>query len=374
MFGKPKLLIYLDKATLTVRHADGEFKLEFPKEAINLNDVVDEAKVHSLIGNFITSNKIPHGDVILVLSEGLVFQKPVTATKSESLEDRVSTFVSEIPFEPAKISYLTYPSGKRVIALGVNKNLYMAVIKGLEQKDFKVKHVIPEVAFNKGDNLIEALKNKKFVKTIDFLVVGKNPVEKTLEVEGTAKSSKKNLVLGLVFVLLMGTAGAIVYFFLVPQLSAPDTTPPENPPPEEVILDTDQPVESETSDSTDSTEEGSEDAPAEESQPQVSREQIQVSVFNGTSVAGLAGRTSGLVQELGYENIETGNSSTAIEGEVSVLYSSNVPAEFIEELEQVLLERFEVVTSTESFEGGADEETEEELYQISIVLGADELD
>lgn len=77
----------------------------------------------------------------------------------------------------------------------------------------------------------------------------------------------------------------------------------------------------------------------------VTMDQIEVEVFNGTSVVGLASLTQADIERMGYTQVNAGNAPSQVTA-TSIKYSKDIPTELITQLETYLKEKFGEVAST----------------------------
>ena len=95
--------------------------------------------------------------------------------------------------------------------------------------------------------------------------------------------------------------------------------------------------------------------------PNVDKSTISVKVLNGTGVAGEAGYLQGILKNLGYSKIETGNSDTSDATSTTIVYSSNISQSLVDELTSKLKTEYNSVSSRLSSVKGA--------FDIEITTG-----
>ncbi len=76
---------------------------------------------------------------------------------------------------------------------------------------------------------------------------------------------------------------------------------------------------------------------------EVDYSQYTVKILNGSGVAGAAAGIEGLIEDLDFENIETGNASVSGQKETTVQLKKNIPQAVFEKLKE-LLAKYNVVT------------------------------
>lgn len=119
----------------------GLLEINFPPEAINHLEVINEERLSNVIKEFIEANKILPCDIILLLSIFVTFEKDFT-DKNVSLEDaEVKEFLDYVPFEDVLGKIINIGQKQKLVA--VNKKLIEDIKEAFNNQKFDTVSVVP---------------------------------------------------------------------------------------------------------------------------------------------------------------------------------------------------------------------------------------
>ncbi len=131
----------------------GVLEFLYVPELVKDMDIADKELFENIVKLFIENNKIPIGNLIIVLGDSACFIKDFTGEDAEKLKAKAEEFVDHTPFENVSSKTFSIGSGIRVFA--TNKELYEAIEEAFEKSKFTVEAVIP--GFLIGDMVGPAL-------------------------------------------------------------------------------------------------------------------------------------------------------------------------------------------------------------------------
>lgn len=251
MTGKTSVIYILKDKFQFYSSLDGKiYEFRFVPEIIRDLDVVNGGLLENLIKVFISNNKIPPSNVVIVLAENAYFskdfviptqQKPAPNQRTitrELLQKNAEEFVEHVPFDNVVSKMIPIKDGLKVCA--TNKDFYEAIAITLEHMGFIVESVVPGVVLGNGLSLrpvldppMAALILQKINGVKEYNLLGqqvfqpqvKQETEEVDEVElerlQSKKPNKKRLygMVGLLFSLI------IVLVIMFVQTESPATTP-----------------------------------------------------------------------------------------------------------------------------------------------------
>lgn len=86
----------------------------------------------------------------------------------------------------------------------------------------------------------------------------------------------------------------------------------------------------------------------------VAKEDVSIEVLNGTGIAGEAGFLQTKLKNLGYSQIETGNATSQDNEATSVVFSSDLPQDVVDEITKLLEDTYKTVKSRTSSSASVD--------------------
>lgn len=162
--------------------------LDIPLTVVKDIDVVDRPAFDALIQSWLTQNKVPTADVVVVLSEAMYFARDVTQEGKDEAEKEAVAFTDSVPFEKVVTKRYPLERGYRIVC--VNDALLDTVIAALRAHDLSVVAVVPSFLLgpHSGKHVLDTEMGKYIVGHADNLrtqsVVG--PVE-----HGTSTTGKE---------------------------------------------------------------------------------------------------------------------------------------------------------------------------------------
>ena len=326
LFRKP-LILYVGSDFLEVfeTNSNNQQKLTFSPASIQHSEIVDKNKFIEELGKFIEGLHLRGGKGIIVLSQELVYASDIDIT-GKNEKDESEKFLTSLPLLKSNIAAITLRNKNKLRIIAANRKLYEGVIDTLKINNIEVFSVVPVSVFpNRTSDQEFTVKDakkitgqKKILQRYNFLQSkdnsqdDKNSVQIDPIIEGEEKKSmrKQYIFLALSLLLLAGAAG----FFLLwsetianPWFKKPQSLHPK-PTTAVVPSITSQP------------------SPTEESLTDKSA--IKIQILNGSGVEGQAGKLSNLLQEIGYNNIITGNTDD-LEQRTTIIYNKLLPKDFL---------------------------------------------
>lgn len=325
LFDKPPTVIFIKKNSLTFYLDQKELHLEFPVAVVKDADIANPSQYEKLVEEFLTANNIKKQKAILVLSEEIVFQKIIPFTDQKMLDEESTRFSEMIPVERENLREKTLQVDSNIHLFALNKWLIEKLIEILKKQGWEITAAVPLTLFTEekalnADIIKKLIVNKQLIKRADCLTDVSSPLSYR------TPSNKKNITILLILILvIIFAAGALFFrnYFISKNKLKQDTTKasPVN-------------VATESAESKVATETAT-----------LSKDQLNVTVLNGTSIAGEAAKVKDLLIELGLSQIETGNAEGAAAKETVAVFSSKVATELRQEIISVLEENFASVSA-----------------------------
>lgn len=175
---RSKGIIYVERSRLSYYPQEGKeiFHLPFKLDFFTDLEVTNKEEFIKKIKEFIDKSKFVIADVLIILSESVLFEKKLSIKPQDSLDRDKQIFLDNLPFD--NITMRPYISEKAIRLVGVNKDLYQVIKEGFIEKGFIVRGIIPDLVLEplakKTDfNLILAkliLKKFSYLKQLKFLI------------------------------------------------------------------------------------------------------------------------------------------------------------------------------------------------------------
>lgn len=362
MFDKPQALLFLKSRGFQIYSGKdfSETDFDFSEQAVSNLEVLDIERLKSELKSFLESYNLKPFNLIVVLSEEVLFKKTLTSNETQR-QGEVESFLNEIPLDPEKIAQKIIKKEAETIVIATNRNFFSAIKDFLETNGWKIEAVVPVAAFgdfsqktNLGSEEVreildngEKIKNSNFLseetrseeekKPMTFESSGNTPVESSLP-QKPAGSKKQTLLLSLGVVLIIVAVLIAVFGFI--------KTPWQNfvakKEPEETPLAQESEIIAETASPSATTE----STPSAKVEPE--REKIKIQILNGTGVTGQAAKVKSRLEKLGYKNIQAANAQTSDFVDAEVSFGSKVEANVKNEISADLKKFFVKVVTKES--------------------------
>ena len=189
-------VLYLQKDRLELYSSvlNKVFEFLFVPEIVQDFDVKNSDLFESLINVFITNNKIPPSEIIVVLSDNACFIKdfvqpasaqniarsgqadqpastPLQALSNDDLQKDIDLFIQHVPYD--KVAYVTFPLPNGLKVCATNEGFYQLIISVLKKHGFNVDYVIPGLSY--GNNLTG--KSVLDLAMVNFIIQSSNSVK-----------------------------------------------------------------------------------------------------------------------------------------------------------------------------------------------------
>lgn len=300
--------LYRDRIALCSLSSAQPLELRFSDASIKDLEIVNQSELKNQVKAFVTSHQLHPGDLVLVLSPGVVFEKDLTKVSQAEQATRYQAFLDSVPLSSISHKVFRIQNTEKLIA--INRNLYDGLKKAFEAVGFSVSAVIP--GFMLGDigakDSTTAESCRLIFKKIDFIQANSFLSESDGNFhQKERKFLQKNRLFVIIFAALavcFAIFSAIFTLRPAPR-SKPTTTHYPQPTP---LLPT----------------------PAE-----ASPSALTVQILNSSGTAGLAAKTQSQLTPLGYTNITLGN-ATASSTQSFVLFSPRVSPKLRQSLLQLL--------------------------------------
>lgn len=164
-------IIYLDrnKFECMVTHQTNSVLYNFSPQTVKDFEVLNKDLLYSEMHLFITNTHLSPHQVIIILSNNVVFEKDLSTIDPQKIPDEILLFLEKVPFE--NTLHKVIKINKKAIVVATNK-IYIDLLKETFEKDqCKILFVIPEsvcgdLVSQKGLNPTVA---KKIIDSIDSL-------------------------------------------------------------------------------------------------------------------------------------------------------------------------------------------------------------
>ncbi len=153
-------------------------EFHFVPEIVRDLDVINKDLLENLLGLFISNNKVPPSNLIVVVADNACFIKDFFSTQqpqsqadkppqlptpqdlSEELHEQIEQFVDHVPFDSVESEKFPLVNGIKVLA--TNRELYEAIKEVFEKQKFTIEIILPGLPF--GNNASTS-------STMDFALV-----------------------------------------------------------------------------------------------------------------------------------------------------------------------------------------------------------
>lgn len=335
--GKLPAAIYIQKNALDF-YINGNVKhLDFPADIVSNSDIISPNQYEKLLVDFIAPEIVRKQKVILVLSEDIIFQKSIPLIEVKILDENMADFVNMIPIESQQLVKRGVKVDDNVQLFAVNKQLFEKIIEVLEKASFEVLALVPLSLYSTDGDFSEDLikkiyQNKQFLKNTNFLSQS--------FLDGNSTQDKKTfIIIGflLTIITILGSLLVVMYF----KLPLPYSNLQKN-------------IKISENTSATTNAESISPQPATESAA-LSKEQLEITILNGTGIAGQATKVKDLLIELGFLKVSTDNATGAKAEDTVIVFSPRVVDSLRQEIMDNLKEIFiSISAQTNSATSSAD--------------------
>lgn len=349
--------LLLKSNSITMYSTDvGEGKTTtFSEGALKHLEIKDEQKFRKEVEDFLDDLK-PQ-EALLLLAEEVTFQKNIPI--SDNYQQEKDEFFDKIPFVKKNVVKKELKTDKEIYFFSTNQELYKTIVEICTHKGWTIDKVIPLAIFPSvkdksslsSEEVEQILQSDEVLEKANLIegeeyVVEENSSEKsddlTDEASDSPKTSKFNtvhLLLGIIIFLLISIMAFGAYQFR-------EGFKPKAPSDAQKIIE--EAVKASPIASASAT-------------PTVPKADLVAQVLNGSGVAGQAGDIADELEELGYENVTTGNSPFDNQEATLVNYSASVSKKDRDEIKGVLELSFgDIITS---------EASSSAQFDITIITG-----
>lgn len=344
-FGKETILLVLRNKSLEFVNDQGESRsIELAPTIFNYGEVISSELFSKTIKEFLTKEEI-NGYIILALDSTLIIERDFS--KNTTTDAEITAFLEMIPFQ--EVLSVKYIVGESLRISCANGLLITTLKKIFLEHGAQLKSVVALNHLIENTNQITDQEYKKIIahdKENNFLE-SKNEEKKTIQIESSTdekksfnnseNTSKKNVLLIIVFIIIICIAGGIVVLNLFPKsnvqqnesIVAPSVIPTiiqeSSPSPVPIVAE---------------------------------KSTFTVQVLNGSGITGEAAKTSTVLENIGFSQLETGN--TVKTTETTIVFKSNVPLAYRDEIIAEVSKLYTEVKSSDS---------ESNNFDIVITIG-----
>lgn len=293
-------------------------KFIFPPGAVQSSEVIDREKFKIAFEEFLENAALKQDNVIVILSDDLVFTKKEKVAPEMEKEFKDS-FLNSVPHPSQNVSFLTLRNGKNLELFAADKTIYGLIVDALLEKGIKVYSVLPVEVLEEISNtkepeqteVLKALKDTDVVNEYNFLEK-KIKEEKSVPVGEVEKKSKKIWFVYLLVGLLLFGLACLYLLSNFGMLTNPFTKKAIKPVQKQQIATTSE-------------------IPSASPVLKTDKATLKIDILNGSGIAGQAGKLSESLKAIGFQNIQIGNTE-ATSGATQVDFKSDVQKDLINQI------------------------------------------
>ena len=164
-------------------------------------DVVDIVSLESQIRTFVEGTKLSPGEITIVISPNIIFEKDILTTEVEKQKENTDKFLETIPFE--NVASTTIPIENGVKVIGINEELYLSIKNAFEKLGSSVESVLPYYSLGTDTFLLNNLTAENasiLLKKVDRLKQfsllqnkPKTPISSTTNTQGESLPKKNSM-------------------------------------------------------------------------------------------------------------------------------------------------------------------------------------
>jgi|GEM_PF-1639828 len=338
MFSK-KGIVYLSKTHVSLYYKDivNPLRVDFDRNILENPTESDKEWLKSKLKIIEDKVKLKKLKAVLILSKDLVFDKIVDEDNIDKRILEINEFLAGLPIGVDLVEGKEFIKEDNVLVTATNKKLYLSLIEVLKPLNIQIDYVLPEIVFNRVEF------NKAFLEEVFreriLLNFGNFLEEDVVRHKLTPKKVINTLLICAGIGIIIGIS---TYFInkLIPSISI-DFTQYTNSK-EETIVDTDNKNKEGQTQNNVLTED------KKEKEREINKNDITISVLNGTGIPGFATEIANLIKGVGYINITTANASNFNYTNTVIELDETIPSATIEEIRTSLkgkLKSFEIKKS-----------------------------
>jgi len=339
MFNK-KLFVYFSKTHLFLYYKEltVPLRLEFEPTTIQDLERINKEWLRTKLDVLLEKINLKNSKAIIILSKDLVFDKIINEESVEEKDKETKDFIENIPLGSDFIRHKEFIKEGNTLITATNRILYETIIDILAEHGIDVDYVIPEIVLNKVDfnkaYLADLFSQKDLLKYGNFLG----------DISEKRKTDAKFIILTIIIILFLGILIGVGAYFLNQKNGSLNLTPTSLVSDGLVTNSTSDIIESSIGNTSLETTiiTGTEPSTAAVN---VNKDEIKVSIFNGTGIPGFASQIKTLVTNVGYKNITTTNADNFDYTNTIINSSSDITDAVVNEIKDSLkttLKSFEI--------------------------------
>lgn len=327
---KVNLIVFVDTNQIDFYNKKGDklSSLKVPEEMFSLNGVSNISSFNKLLTEFISQLIVKDQQVLILLSHNLSLKEVIN--RKDDQEPDLEEILKEVTIPKSKRVVKQLKTRDQLHIFVASTELITPLCQGFINQGWQVKALLPFAVYSKSQKHDDFLSQKTIeviLKDTELIEMANmfNPKLVTSQTQIKKEPKLYSPVLFTLIMVLLDCAILGYLFYIV-------TYPPK----------------SEDSISSASTSQST-SQPSITPQPtkavSVSKSSLKVKVLNGSGVAGQAGQVRDQIKQLGYTNIEVGNSSDDNSSTTMVIFSNKVPDQYQSELITKLKQTFTKIDS-----------------------------
>ena len=343
-----RAIVFVDRKGLYYFGGDAKtaLSLQFPPTSVQDMEIINGDELTKAINDFIKANKLKPADILYCFSSQCYFEKAVPEkTAPEEIETLRSDFADNVPFNCVLSKPFT--QGKLTTIVALNKEFAYTIKKVFESLEFKTEAIVPTFALYgqqavtfSGQVGAQLMKHFNSLQQVSFLInddENKNIDRDEKEFSTSKKQSNNRLYL------LVGVFGVLIviliaFYFYMQKKRAPK---PISQQPIDITAPTTIPILPSAT---------PEVSPTATLKPDVPKGEIEISILNGSGVAGEADRVKDRLEEADFTNTTTGNAPIQDSEKTSVVFKPTVPRAYREEITTMIKSLGYQITTRENDE------------------------
>lgn len=345
-----KCIFFITKSSITMlSKKTSAQKIDIANTFVKNQEVIDPQNYQKYLVQFLTKTQINNFNAIIFISDELLYEKKLEPAANPSLE--LIKYKDELPFNTQNIDVLFVESKTGNLLLAVNNALYLPLVKSAEEVQGKITAVLPakyfqlaesSLAAQSADKIYHEVESSPNSKKLNFILSksltvpsipadAKNQPSPQVLKDDEQNNTFRYMIFTTFAILLVGAVVLLVSKkdILLQKVRKPtqeQITAQNNPQPTTVT------TQSKDNDIT------------------LQKEDITITVENGTGVEGQAAKVKSTLENLGYTNVETANTKVTNANVTTVIFAQNVSIDLKAEIEVELTKLFEEVNSEVSQE------------------------
>lgn len=347
-----RAVVFVDRKNMYYFGGDAKtaLSLPFPPTAVQDMEVINGDELIKTITDFIKANKLKPAEILYCFSSQTYFEKAVPEkTAPEEIERLRSEFNENVPFN--KILSKDFSQGKNTTIIAMNKDFAYTMKKVFETLGFSTQAIIPTfVLYGQQAVTFSSQVGEQLMKHFNSLQQVSFPTkedetknidhdEKEFAVQKKPGNNRLYVLIGVFGVLIIILIG---FYFYMQKKRAPQ---PSAQTPSQVIVPTT--ITSLPSPTVEAS-------PTATLQPDIPKDEIEISVLNGSGVAGEADRVKERLAEADFTNVTTGNAPTLDSEKTSIVFKPTVPRAYKDEIVTMIKSLGYQITTRENDEISSD--------------------